>query len=254
MSRSQSTPSRLRERRRLSTVDIAGMLDEPLYDPRLDLDEVMAGCRRAADAGMAAVVPASRVALAAHALAGTGVRVSAAPALDLAPEASNRAIEALRASERVLQDGATELGLLATPGQLESSARAAFAALIHDVVRVAGELAAVVKVILPVSGVCWAAVLEGCRVSVDSGATMVQGGTWLGNDRASLTQIARMRAALGEEVLLKWTAPIGNLDRLLIACAEGADRFNADTTAVLRQAAERARLTELRIPELSADY
>ena len=47
---------------------------------------------------------------------------------------------------------------------------------------------------------------------------MVQGGTWFGDDRASLTQIARMRRALGEKPLLKWTTPL--MDRLLIACAE----------------------------------
>ena len=109
------------------------------------------------------------------------------------------------------------------------------------------------KVILPTSAMATSDLRDVCKISVDCGAGMVQGGT-SGEDRASLRQIALMHQAMGGQALLKWAAPIGDLDRLLLAYAEGVGRFNADTTAVLSQAAVRHRIGGVRIPEPGRDY
>lgn len=128
-----------------------------------------------------------------------------------------------------------------------ASAIAAVAALTHA-------HGALTKVVLPATALTTRQLTTLCKIGVDSGATMLQGGTWLEDDRASFTQMARIRPAIGEHVLLKWTAPIRSLDRLLLACAEGVDRFNADTTTILTQAHERAKTCEIRIPEPGYDY
>jgi hypothetical protein len=62
---------------------------------------------------------------------------------------------------------------------------------------------------------------------------MVQGGSAITDDRASLWQVGLMRLELGPTVLLKWASHVRSLDWLLVACAEGVDRFWGDVDAVL---------------------
>lgn len=246
--------SRLTQRRNLTPRQIAGLLDERLYDPRLTLDDFIAGCRTAADAAVAAVVcPPSRVALAAHLLRPRGVKVAAMASLD--PPCTPQTLgQALAQAENLLQDGATELGVLAPSAPLVGANASAFAKAVRRLTEQATGHQGMVKVLMPASCMTNDHLINTCRISIDSGAGMVQGGLWDNDDRASLTQIALMRRAIGEDALLKWSAPVANLNRLLIACAEGVDRFNADTTTILKQAADRARLTEIRIPEPGEDY
>ena len=242
------------QRRRLSPLQVARLLDERLYDPRLSLDEFVERCRVAADARVAAVVcQPSRVALAAYLLAGRQVAVAASPALRGSLADAPARGHVLAETERLLQDGATEIGLLAPPGQLAGSERAAAAKTLRDVAELCSSKGATMKVILPTSTMTAGDLRDACQMSVDSGAGMVQGGT-SGEDSASLRQIALMRQAMGGQALLKWAAPIGDLDRLLLAVAEGVGRFNADTTAVLSQAAIRHRIGGVRIPEPGRDY
>lgn len=247
--------ARLLQRRRLTPAQIAGLLDEPLYDPRLSLAEFVAGCRAAADSRVAAVVcQPSRVGLAVHLLAGRDTKVAAAASRESSPGQTPDLALILAQAERLLQDGAAEVGILAPSEPLRGSACTAFAKGVRAVADLAGSHRAIVKVLLSAAGMPADQLVTACRISVDSGAAMVQGGTWAGQDRASLTQIALMRRALGDRVLLKWSTPIASLDRLLLACAEGVDRFDANTTAVLKQAVERARVSEIRIPEPGLDY
>lgn len=242
------------QRRRLSPLQVAKLLDERLYDPRLSLDEFVERCRVAADARVAAVVcQPSRVALAAHLLAGQEVAVAASPAIRESLTDAPALGHLLAETEALLEDGATEIGLLAPPGRLGESDRAAVAKALRAVAELCGPRGAKMKVILPTSTMAASDLRDVCTISVDCGAAMVQGGT-SGEDRASLRQIAVMRQAMGDQALLKWAAPIGDLDRLLLAHAEGVGRFNADTTAVLMQAAIRHRVCGIRIPEPGRDY
>jgi deoxyribose-phosphate aldolase len=251
----ETTSRRLQRRRRLTPLDIAGMLDERLYDPRLSAEEFVARCRAAADCRAAAVIcPGSRVALAAHLLAGSGVRVCAPPT-DMPYPADSIILAGLLAqTEKLLHDGAREIALLTSPVLTAGAARTTLAKRIAAVAAMAESQDVIVKVILPAASLTRDQLTTACKISVDSGATMLQGGTWLDSDRASLSQMTQMRQAAGDHVLLKWAAPVRSLDRLLIACAEGVDRFNADTTTVLAQAADRARSWEIRVPEPGQDY
>jgi deoxyribose-phosphate aldolase len=231
------------------------MLDERLFGPRLSLAEFVAGCRTAADSKVAAVVcNPSRVALAAHLLAGRGVKVAALASHESLPGPPVDIAHLLANTERLLQDGANEIGVLAPRGPLRGSARTAFAKAIRTVANLAETHHATVKVLLPATGLTTEQLVTACKLSTDSGATMVQGGTPSAQDRVSFSQIALMRQALGDEVQLKWSTPMASLDRLLLARAEGVDRFNADTTAVLKEAAERNRFSKIRIPEPGQDY
>lgn len=246
---------RLQRRRKLTALDIAGLLDERLYDPRLSVEEFTAGCRTAADSRVAAVIcQRSTVALASHLLAGSGVRVSAPPTDMPFPTDTITRAALLARTETLLYDGAREIGLLTAASAVHEPGRTALAQAIAALAAMARPYDAIVKVILPTASLSPQGLRTACKISVDAGATMLQGGTWFDPDRASLTQMTHMRQAAGEHVLLKWAAPIRSLDRLLIACAEGIDRFNADTTTILKQAHERAQHDEIRIPEPGQDY
>ncbi|GAA2503272.1 hypothetical protein [Terrabacter carboxydivorans] len=55
-------------------------------------------------------------------------------------------------------------------------------------------------------------------------------------------------------MLLKWVNPVTSLAMLLLAKAEGVDRFNADVTEVLREASRHASLAPLLVPLAGLDY
>jgi deoxyribose-phosphate aldolase len=82
---------------------------------------------------------------------------------------------------------------------------------------------------------------------------MVQGGTWLG-ERAGFRHVTLMREALGAGPLLKWTNPVQSLHVLLLAIAEGVDRFNTDIDGILTDASWQERIAPLTVPLEDLDY
>ncbi len=83
---------------------------------------------------------------------------------------------------------------------------------------------------------------------------MLQAGDRHPRDRATLSQVSVIRRAVGPQVRLKWSTPIQDLDRLLIAHAEGADRFHADAATILAEARRRAGVMGVRVPVPGVDY
>jgi hypothetical protein len=63
-----------------------------------------------------------------------------------------------------------------------------------------------------------------------------------------------MRAALPDDVSLKWTFPVRSLDSMLICIAEGVDRFNGDPEALLKSAERHTALGPLIVPVRGLDY
>jgi hypothetical protein len=63
-----------------------------------------------------------------------------------------------------------------------------------------------------------------------------------------------MRAALPDEVTLKWTFPVRSLDCMMICLAEGVDRFNGDPESILEEAARRVARYPLVVPLRGLDY
>jgi hypothetical protein len=63
-----------------------------------------------------------------------------------------------------------------------------------------------------------------------------------------------MRAALPDEIRLKWTFPIRSLDSMTICIAEGVDRFNGDPESILNNAAQRTASGPLIVPDRETDY
>ena len=252
---SRSGRAAARYARHLTVAEVAAMLDQRLYDHTAPTEEFLHGCRQAVDAGVASVIcrPGTVAAAAAEV---TGSPVAVATALGYAPGSScpPSRDDLVRQAESVLADGAGEVGVLATRPQLAPTARRAFFEDVEAVVRVCHGADALVRVMLMATALSRDDLVAACRLSADAGAGMVQGGVFFADDRATLTQVGIMRQALPASVLLKWTEPVRSLDRLLLARAEGVDRFNADVEALLAEARERYAWGRIVLPVRGRDY
>jgi deoxyribose-phosphate aldolase len=231
------------------------MLEERLFDPRFSVAEFAAACRAAADARVAAVVcQPSRVALASHLLLGTSTKVAVTASREFMVTESAALGRLAAQAEKLVQDGAQEIGILAPVGPLSASLRGSWAQGVRALTDLASAHHAIVRVVVTAAGLTAMELESTCGVAAEAGAGLIQCGTWLKADRASFSQITTIREAIGDAVLLKWGAPVNSLDRLLLACGEGVDRFTADSTAILREASKRAMASEIRVPEPGHDY
>ena len=240
----------------VSSTDIARRFDSNLLDRALSDEPLVAGCHRAIELGLAAVVcRPERVATAARATEGsdvavcTGLNVRDDTRLDVSlPDITD-------AADRAVADGVRDLTLLVAAAQLQEGNVDLLAAQISVIAASAARGGGKARVILMTSGMTSDQITAGCRLSVACGADMVQGGVLQTGDRASMSQLTLMRRELGSEVLLKWMRQIRNLDEFLIARAEGVDRFWGEVEAVLEQARERESWGEqIRVPLVGVDY
>jgi deoxyribose-phosphate aldolase len=240
----------------LSPSGIARRFDSNLLDPTLSDDQFIHGCHRAIELGLAAVVcRPERVATAARATEGSDVAVCTG--LNVR---NNARIEASlsdisHAADRAVADGVRDLTLLVDAAQLQEGRTDALAEQISVIATSAASCGGMARVILMTSSMTPEQISVGCRLSVSCGADMVQGGALTTGDRASMSQLALMRRELGSGVLLKWMRQVPSLDQLLVARAEGVDRFWGDVEAVLHEARERESWGEtIQVPLVGVDY
>jgi deoxyribose-phosphate aldolase len=150
-------------------------------------------------------------------------------------------------------EGASELALIANAERLSPENRTRFVAAVLRLVSLRDQCGFRLRVHLDPSGLSDASITAACRVFAGCGVWMVQSGSWLG-ERAGLRHVTLMREALGSGPLLKWTNPVPSLHVLLLALAEGVDRFNADVAAILSEASWQERLAPLTVPLKEVDY
>lgn len=252
---STAAVSRPLKRRGLMPADIAALVEERLYDPRLSVAEFAAACCMAAGARAAAVVcQPSRAALASHLLANTTTKVAVAASRQFTLIQSAGPALVAAQIEKVVQDGAHEVGLLAPVGPLSASLRARLARSVQTLAELASAHDAILRVVVTAAGLTPRELASTCNVAADAGAGLIQCGTWLKAERVSFSHVPVVRRAIGDEVLLKWGTPVTSLHRLLLARGEGVDRFAADTRLILREAAKRSITAEIRVPEPGHDY
>jgi deoxyribose-phosphate aldolase len=244
------------QREVLSLADITARFESNLLDPALSDTELTDGCHQAIDLGLATVLcRRSRVAVAAQALAGSGIPVGTALNVDDGAwvDASPAALTV--AADLVVEAGATDLALLVASAQLRPDGRSALRERIMSVVVSAAACDGTARIVLMTSDLGPEQIRIACQVSAECGVEMVQGGAAITDDRASLWQVALMRRELGPTVLLKWASHVRSLDWFLVACAEGVNRFWGNVDAVLDQARARQSWGEtVQVPLVGVDY
>jgi deoxyribose-phosphate aldolase len=208
---------------------LAGTIDHSLLKPTLTIEDVIAGCRLAADYGVVSVcVRPADVPLAASELEGTGVAVGTVISF---PHGDSATAVKVAEAEIAMEDGAVELDMVLNIGWLLSGRDDEVAADIAAVVDVSGD--ALVKVIFENAYLTDSQKITACRLSETAGADYVKTSTGYAPTGATIEDLRLMRENVGPGVKVKAAHGVRTLDALLAVIEAGADRCGATATATM---------------------
>ena len=208
---------------------LAGTIDHSLLKPMLTLDEVVEGCRLAAEYQVVSVcVRPADVALAAAELDGTGVAVGTVVSF---PHGHSTTRVKVAESEQALEDGAIELDMVLNIGWLLSGRHDEVQADIAAVVGVSGD--ALVKVIFENAYLSDEQKILACHLTEAAGADYVKTSTGFAPSGATIDDLRLMRDNVGPGVEVKAAHGVRTLDALLAVIEAGADRCGATATATM---------------------
>jgi deoxyribose-phosphate aldolase len=208
---------------------LAGTIDHSLLKPMLTLEEVVEGCRLAAEYRVvSACVRPADVALAAAELEGTGVAVGTVVAF---PHGHSATGVKVAESEQALEDGATELDMVLNIGWLLSGRHDDVQADIAAVVAVSGD--ALVKVIFENAYLSDEQKIVACHLTEAAGADFVKTSTGFAPSGATIGDLRLMRDNVGPGVEVKAAHGVRTLDALLAVIEAGATRCGATATATM---------------------
>ncbi|MBX6311994.1 MAG: deoxyribose-phosphate aldolase [Isosphaeraceae bacterium] len=208
---------------------IAKRIDHSLLGPTLTDAELEAGCRLAANYGVASIcIKPYAVPLAARILAGSGVAVGTTIGF---PHGGHRTNVKVFESERALDDGAAELDMVINIGQALSGAWDAVRDDIGAVTETAHRRGAIVKVIFENCYLKPEHITRLCQICGEVGADYVKTSTGYGTGGATPEDLKLMRAALPRHVKLKAAGGVRTLDQAIAVIELGCDRIGASRTA-----------------------
>jgi deoxyribose-phosphate aldolase len=208
---------------------LAGTIDHSLLKPILTRDDVIAGCKLAADYQVVSVcVRPADVALAGSVLEGTGVAVGTVVSF---PHGDSATGTKVAEAKRALDDGAVELDMVLNIGWLLSGRHEDVQDDIAAVVNSSGS--ALVKVILENAYLTHEQKVIACQLSEAAGADYVKTSTGYAPTGATIEDIRLMRETVGPHVKVKAAHGVRTLDALLAVIEAGADRCGATATAAM---------------------
>ncbi|HEX6298946.1 MAG TPA: deoxyribose-phosphate aldolase [Acidimicrobiia bacterium] len=206
---------------------LAGTIDHSLLKPMLTTDEVVAGCKLAADYAVVSVcVRPADVPLAASELEGTNVAVGTVIAF---PHGHSATTIKVAEAAKAMDDGAVELDMVLNIGWLLSGRDDEVQDDIAAVVDVSGD--ALVKVIFENAYLTDEQKVTACRLTEAAGADYVKTSTGFAPTGATIEDLRLMRDNVGPGVKVKAAHGVRTLDALLAVIEAGADRCGATATA-----------------------
>ncbi|MDR1765387.1 MAG: deoxyribose-phosphate aldolase [Lachnospiraceae bacterium] len=230
--------------KKLTTHDIAQMIDHSLLQPMLTRQEMEAGCRIAAQYQCATVcVKPCDVSDAHDILESTPVRVTTVIGF---PHGSNLTAVKCKEVEMAIRGGCKEVDVVQNIGRLLSEDTTIVEADLYNVVKVAHQAGLLVKVILENAYLTDEQKILSCKIAVAAGADFVKTSTGYGPGGATIHDIRLMRANVPKRVLVKAAGGVRTLDSALAVRAVGASRIGATATVkILSEAQEREALGTL---------
>jgi deoxyribose-phosphate aldolase len=226
---------------------IAKRIDHSLLGPTLIAADLVAGCRLAADYGVASVcIKPYAVTLARGILEGTGVAVGTTIGF---PHGGHATSVKVFESRRALEDGATELDMVINIGQaLEGDWQAVTddIAAVNDTAHAGG---AILKVIFENCYLQDMHKIKLCQICGELGVDFVKTSTGYGTGGATLADLALMRMHTPAHVRVKAAGGVRDLDGAIKVVEVGCDRIGASKTAEILDALK-ARLAGK--PEVAA--
>ena len=204
---------------------VAAYIDHTLLKPDATATEIVQLCREAAEWKFATVcVNPTWVALAAQQLRGTGVGVCSVVGFPLgATTPDAKQFEARRA----IFDGATEIDMVINVGALKSGELRLVTEDISGVVAACHACNAASKVILETALLTDEEKVAACTLAKAAGADFVKTSTGFGPGGATAADIALMRRVVGDEMGVKASGGVRDLEQMKAMVAAGATRIGA---------------------------
>lgn len=216
----------------LSSADeLASVLDHTLLKADATRIDVVQLCQEAAEHRFAcAMVNPAWVALAAEALAGTGIPVGVVLGF---PLGATLAASKLDEAVRMLRLGAHDLDMVLNIGALKSGTSSDFDTVRHEiraVVEVAHDAGAIVKVILETYLLSFEEKLRASELALAAGADFLKTSTGFATGGASVDDIALLREQAGSRAGVKASGGIRSLADATAMLHAGANRIGASAS------------------------
>jgi deoxyribose-phosphate aldolase len=211
--------------------NLAAVLDHTLLRPDATRTQVLQICHEAAEHRFAcAMVNPTWVALAASALAGTGIPVGVVIGFPLgATLSSSKRDEATR----VIKHGAHDVDMVLNIGLLKSGQPADFEAVKQDirgVVELAHASGAIVQVILETCLLTFEEKLRASELALAAGADFLKTSTGFSTGGATTDDIALLRGVAGDRAGVKASGGIRSLADATAMLNAGASRIGASAS------------------------
>ncbi len=214
----------------VSYEQLAGTIDHSLLKPMLTTDEIVAGCKLAADYEVVSVcVRPADVPLAVSELEGRNVAVGTVIGF---PHGDSATLVKVAEAEHAMSDGAVELDMVLNIGWLLSGRDDEVQADIAAVCDAAGD-DALVKVIFENAYLTKDQIVTACRLAEAAGADFVKTSTGYAPTGATIEDLRLMRESVGPRVKVKAAHGVRTLDALLAVIEAGAERCGATATATM---------------------
>lgn len=222
---------------RLTPHDIAKMLDHSTLQPFLTDEDIRKGCELALRYDTASVCARPcDMPLVASLLRGSDVKVCTVIGF---PHGTHRTAIKVAEAKQALADGCTELDMVINIGKLLGGDEDYVRDEIRQIVQVAHEAGALVKVILETCYLTDAQKVTACHLSEEAGADFVKTSTGYGTRGCTIQDLQLMRRSVSERVQVKGSGGIRDLDTVLSARAVGATRCGVSATAAIMAEAEK---------------
>ena len=222
---------------RLTPHDIAKMLDHSTLQPFLTDEDIRKGCELALRYDTASVCARPcDMPLVASLLRGSDVKVCTVIGF---PHGTHRTALKVAEAKQALADGCTELDMVINIGKLLGGDEDYVRDEIRQIVQVAHEAGALVKVILETCYLTDAQKVTACHLSEEAGADFVKTSTGYGTKGCTIQDLQLMRRSVSERVQVKGSGGIRDLDTVLSARAVGATRCGVSATAAIMAEAEK---------------
>jgi deoxyribose-phosphate aldolase len=213
----------------LTYESIAKRIDHSLLPPTLTEDDLIAGCKLAADYQVASVcIKPFAVRLAAEILAGSGVLVGTTIGF---PHGGHATKVKVLESEQAIADGATELDMVVNIGQVLGGKWDFVQADIAAVTELAHANGAIVKVIFENCYLNDSQKVKLCGICGEVNADYVKTSTGFGTGGATHADLILMRKSSPPHVKLKAAGGVRDLAGAIAVAELGCDRIGASKTA-----------------------
>ncbi|NJE01951.1 deoxyribose-phosphate aldolase [Thermococcus sp. JdF3] len=210
-------------------IDIAGYIDHTNLKPYATADDIRKLCDEAVEYGFYAVcVNPYRVKLAREYLREKGADVKVASVIGFPLGATPTEVKVFEA-ERALDDGADELDMVINIGALKDGDYEYVRKDIAEVVRVAHERGAKVKVIIETCYLTEEEKVKACELAKEAGADFVKTSTGFGTGGATVEDVRLMRKVVGSEMGVKAAGGIRTYEQAVAMVEAGATRIGTSS-------------------------